>query len=110
MEKRAERESKISGEVLSRVEELAMLRLTEQEREQIRSELGRMLAYVNRLQEVDTDGVEPLVQTLPEENVFREDIETGENQCEAILSSAPESEDGMWTVPQTVQTPDDRRQ
>ena len=62
-----------------------------------------MLDYVDKLNELDTDGVEPMSHVFPVNNVFREDIVTNGDDREEILKNAPERKDGAFVVPKTVE-------
>ena len=61
-----------------------------------------MLDYIDKLSELDTEGVEPMTHVFPVQNVFREDIVTNSDTREQLLSNAPEQKDGMFVVPKTV--------
>ena len=63
----------IDDETLDNVCVLAKLSLDENTREKTREDMQKMLDYVDKLNELDTDGVEPLTHLFAEENVFRED-------------------------------------
>ena len=52
---------------------LAKLELSESEKEDAKKDMGRMLDYIDKLNELDTDGVEPMTHIFPVTNVFRED-------------------------------------
>ena len=60
-----------------------------------------MLDYIDKLKELDTEGVEPMPHLFPESNVFREDIVANGDDSEEILRNAPEQRDGMFVVPRT---------
>lgn len=92
----------IDDTIIERMEFLAKLSLSEEERERAGKEIEKILSYVEKLNELDTDGVEPLVHILPEENVFREDIVTNGDGRDAALSGAPLQRDGQYVVPKTV--------
>ena len=63
----------------------------------------KILEYVSKLNEVDTDGVEPLVNVLPISNVLREDeVVTDENAVEKTIANGPVTKDNMFVVPKTV--------
>ena len=64
--------------------------------------MGRMLDYIDKLNELDTSGVEPMSHVFPVNNVFREDVVTNGDDHEAILKNAPEKKDGAFKVPKTV--------
>ena len=63
----------ISDEIIEYVGILAKLELSGEEREQAKADMGRMLDYIDKLNELDTDGVEPMSHVFPVQNVFRED-------------------------------------
>lgn len=92
----------IDDTIIERMEFLAKLSLSAEERERAGKEIEKILSYVEKLNELDTDGVEPLVHILPEVNVFREDIVTNGDGRAAALSGAPLQREGQYVVPKTV--------
>ena len=68
-----------------------------------KKDMESMLDYVDKLNELDTDGVEPMSHVFPVNNVFREDIVTNGDDREEILANAPERKDGAFVVPKTVE-------
>ena len=93
----------ISDEMIEHVSILAQLELSDEEKEQAKADMGRMLDYIDQLNELDTAGVEPMAHVFPVENVFREDAAAGADACrEEILANAPKSRDGAFQVPKTV--------
>lgn len=66
----------IDDTVMENVEILAKLALTEEERKKAKEKMQEMLDYVDKLNELDTDGIEPLSHTFSMGNVFREDVVT----------------------------------
>lgn len=93
----------ISDEMMEYVGILAKLELSEQEKEQAKTDMGKMLDYIDKLNELDTDGVEPMSHVFPVENVFREDVVVNGEDRERILANAPEKKDGSFKVPKTVE-------
>ena len=91
----------ISDETIEYVGILAKLSLSEEEKEAAKTDMANMLDYIDMLNELDTEGVEPMSHVFPVNNVFREDVVTNENQREAMLSNAPEQKDGCHKVPRT---------
>ena len=91
----------ITDETIDYVGILAKLELSDEEKEQAKQDMSNMLEYVSKLNELDTDSVEPMSHAFPVSNVFREDVVTNENQREAMLSNAPEQKDGCFKVPRT---------
>lgn len=93
----------ISDETIEYVGILAKLDLTPEEKEDAKKDMGRMLDYFDMLNELDTAGVEPMSHAFPVINVFREDVVTNGNERDRILKNAPESKDGAFKVPKTVE-------
>lgn len=93
----------ISDETIEYVGILAKLELSDAEKEQAKADIGRMLDYIDKLNELDTSGVEPLSHVFPVHNVFREDVVTNGDESEKILANAPEKKDGSFKVPKTVE-------
>ena len=60
-----------------------------------------MLDYVGKLNELDTDGVEPMSHTFPVSNVMREDVVTNGDDKENMLKNAPERNEDAYIVPET---------
>ena len=94
---------KIDNNMMNRIENLSKLSLTEDECVKAMNEMDKILEYVSKLNEVDTDGVEPLVNVLPISNVLREDeVVTDENAVEKTIANGPVTKDNMFVVPKTV--------
>lgn len=92
----------ISDETIEYVGILAKLELNEEEKEHAKKDMGSMLDYIDKLNELDTTGVEPMSHVFPVQNVFREDIVVNGDDRENILKNAPEEKDGSFVVPKTV--------
>ena len=93
----------ISDETIEYVGILAKLELSAEEKEQAKSDMGRMLDYIDKLGELDTEGVEPMSHVFSMDNVFREDVVTNGDCRDEVLSNAPGQKDGMFKVPRTVE-------
>ena len=94
----------ISDETIEYVGILAKLDLSEAEKEEAKRDMGRMLDYIDQLNELDTDDVEPMSHVFPVQNVFREDVVTNGDDRDAILANAPEKREGTFVVPKTIET------
>lgn len=94
---------KIDDETIEYVGILAKLELGETEKEAAKRDMGRMLDYIDKLNELDTEGVEPMSHVFPVYNVFREDVVKNGDDRDSILENAPESKDGAFKVPKTVE-------
>ncbi|MCD7834035.1 MAG: Asp-tRNA(Asn)/Glu-tRNA(Gln) amidotransferase subunit GatC [Lachnospiraceae bacterium] len=93
----------ISDETIEYVGILAKLELSDEEKEQAKKDIGRMLDYVDKLNELDTSGVEPMSHVFPVSNVFREDVVTNRDEHEATLKNAPAAKEQSFMVPKTVE-------
>lgn len=93
----------ISDETIEYVGILAKLELSDEEKKQAKSDMGRMLDYIDKLGELDTTGVEPMSHVFPVQNVFRENVVTNSDTREELLANAPEQKDGMFMVPRTFE-------
>ena len=88
---------------MANTELLAKLALTDEEREKSRQEMEKILGYVDKLNELDTEGVEPLISLFPVENVFREDQVVNGDMRDELVDLAPRKKDGQYLVPKTVE-------
>lgn len=93
----------ISDETIEYVGILAKLELSEKEKEQAKKDMGEMLDYIDKLNELNTEGVEPMSHIFPVNNVFREDVVENDNARDNMLKNAPEVKDGSYKVPKTVE-------
>jgi aspartyl-tRNA(Asn)/glutamyl-tRNA(Gln) amidotransferase subunit C len=85
------------------VAELARLALTEEETELYTTQLQRILGYVEKLKELETEGVEPTSYTVPLTRVMREDRVKESLSQEDALKNAPAKEKGLFKVPQIIE-------
>ena len=88
---------------LSRVVKLARIDLTPEEEQRLAPQLGEVLQYVEKLKELDVDGVEPTAHAVPLSNVLREGEPRESLSQEAALSNAPKSTNGLFVVPKIVE-------
>lgn len=91
----------INDETIEYVGILAKLELSGEEKEQAKKDMGRMLDYIDKLNELDTTGVEPMSHVFQIQNVFREDVVTNGDDSENMLKNAPQEKDRMFVVPPT---------
>lgn len=81
------------------VAHLARLSLAEDELAAMTAQLGAIVDYVNLLQQVNTDGVEPMAHALDLSNVFREDTPAPSLPVDAALANAPDRRGEFYGVP-----------
>jgi aspartyl-tRNA(Asn)/glutamyl-tRNA(Gln) amidotransferase subunit C len=92
----------VTRENVAYIAELARLRFTEAEQEKMTRELNMILHYVEKLNEVDTTGVEPLSSIHDQGNVLREDVEMPSLSNAAGLRNAPDRQDRFFKVPKVI--------
>ena len=85
--------NKISDETIEYVGILAKLELSGQEKEDAKADMEKMLDYIDTLNELDTDGIEPMSHVFPVKNVFREDVVTNGDGSAETLANAPLEKD-----------------
>jgi aspartyl-tRNA(Asn)/glutamyl-tRNA(Gln) amidotransferase subunit C len=84
---------------VKKVSLLARLLLSDDELEAMTSQLGRVLEYVQQLEELDTSGVEPMAHAIDRTNVFAEDEPQPSLDREAALANAPKRDEECFRVP-----------
>ena len=94
---------KITMAEVEHVARLARLELNEQEKEKMRAQLDSILSYIDKLNELDTSGVEPTSHVLPLTNVFREDEVRPSLSQEEALANAPDRHDLLFRVPRILE-------
>ena len=92
----------IDDETIENVCILAKLSLGEEAKAKAKQDMQKMLDYVEKLDELDTDGVEPLSHIFGDQNVFRDDVVTNGDNKEAMLANAPKEKEGQYQVPKTI--------
>lgn len=95
--------STITTDDVRSLAQLSNIQLSDQEVESLKGDIQNILAYVDMLGELDTEGVEPTYQVNSLQNVFREDVvDQGSVTREELLSIAPESLDNQVKVPKVL--------
>lgn len=85
-----------------KVAKLSRLELTDAEVEEFTGQLSAILDYVEKMNELDTNGVEPLAHCLPISNVFREDCVKESLGTEKALANAPQRDGEFFKVPKIL--------
>lgn len=93
---------KIDTSLISRLEELARLKLSEEERTKLTGDLSEILKMVEKLEELDTTGVEPLVYINDEVNVLRADKVDHQVSAAEAFKNAPDADDTYFKVPKVI--------
>ena len=93
---------KIDQTQVRKVAKLSRLDLTEDEVQEFTGQLSAILDYVEKMNELDTTGVEPLAHCLPVSNVLREDSAKESLGTEKVLANAPQRDDEFFKVPKIL--------
>jgi len=93
---------KITKDQVLYVADLARLDLDDASIDKFAGQIGTILDYVDKLNEVDTDGIRPTSHAISLTNAFREDQQNEHLEREQALANAPEKEDGNFIVPKVV--------
>ena len=93
---------KISKQQVQKVAKLARLDLTDAEITQFTSQLSAIFQYVEKMDQLDTDAVEPLAHCLPIKNCFREDEVKDSLGTEKTLANAPQRDGELFKVPKIL--------
>lgn len=88
---------------VEKIARLARIRLAEEHKEPIAQDLNRILSWIEELNEVDTDGVEPLASVTGHSLPLRRDEITDGDVQDKVLANAPEEASGFFVVPKVVE-------
>jgi aspartyl-tRNA(Asn)/glutamyl-tRNA(Gln) amidotransferase subunit C len=93
----------VDSDTVRRIAHLSRIRLDEARIEPMRGDLNAILAFIEQLNEVDTDGVEPMTSVVETKMRLRADVVNDGNKADDIVANAPVSEDGFFMVPKVVE-------
>ena len=94
---------KITRQEVEHVARLARLGLSDEEQERMRDQLDTILTYIDKLDQLDTSGVEPTSHVIPVTNVFREDATWSSLSQEQALANAPDRHGSFFRVPRILE-------
>ncbi|TCL08615.1 aspartyl/glutamyl-tRNA(Asn/Gln) amidotransferase subunit C [Shimia isoporae] len=92
----------IDESTAAKVAKLARIKVEEDALPALAQEFNAVLGFIEQLNEVDVDGVEPMVSVTPMRLKRREDVVNDGDQQEKVLSNAPDAREGFFTVPKVV--------
>jgi aspartyl-tRNA(Asn)/glutamyl-tRNA(Gln) amidotransferase subunit C len=92
----------VDDALIDKLSRLAMLEFDAAEREEIKADLEKMIGFVDKLRELDTAGVEPLLHMAGEVNVLRDDVPGGMLTRAEALQNAPLHNDAFFLVPKVI--------
>lgn len=93
----------VDQDTVRKVARLARIRVEEAELPALEADLNNILSFVEQLQEVDVEGVEPMTSVTPMRLKRREDAVTAGGDATLTLSNAPETAEGFFVVPKVVE-------
>ena len=93
---------KINREIISKLASLSKLKFSENEMDLISKDLSKMLDFINQLENLDTDGVKPLIHVNEEVNNWREDQIDGMLLKKAALSNSPIKDGTYFKLPKVL--------
>jgi aspartyl-tRNA(Asn)/glutamyl-tRNA(Gln) amidotransferase subunit C len=93
----------LSLDDVSRIARLARIEISSAEAERTRAQLNGILAFVEQLQAVNTDGIEPMAHAVDVVQRLRPDAVTEADRRDAFQAIAPETEVGLYLVPKVLE-------
>jgi aspartyl-tRNA(Asn)/glutamyl-tRNA(Gln) amidotransferase subunit C len=93
----------IDTDTARRVAKLARIKVEDAALPALAQEFSTILGFIEQLNEVDVDGIEPMTSVTPQRLFRREDVVTDGNQQAAVLANAPDAREGFFAVPKVVE-------
>ncbi len=93
----------LDNDTVKRIARLARIHLDEDEVAPLADELNNILGWVEQLDEVDTDGVEPMTSVVEMVQRLRADVVTDGGVRDKVLANAPEADEGFFVVPKVIE-------
>ncbi len=94
---------KVDTKLVDELAHLSRLSYENEAKEEIVSDLNKILAFVEKLNEINTDGVEPLIYMVDETNVLRKDIARLDITQDDGLKNAPKKDSDFFRVPKVIE-------
>ena len=92
----------VNDALIEKLAHLSRLEFSEEEKEDIKNDLEKMIGFIDKLNELDTTGVEPLLHVSENINIFREDKVNGEISREDVFRNAPLHNGDFFKVPKVI--------
>ena len=93
----------VTVDTVKKVAKLARLKVPEADLAPLAGELDKIMTWIEQLNAVNTDGVEPLTSAVPTTLPLRDDVVTDGKQAAKVLQNAPAQEAGFFVVPKIVE-------
>lgn len=94
---------RITDKMIEELSGCAKLEFSASEKKQVRKDMITMLTYIEKMNRLDTEGVEPMTHVFPIHNVFREDVVTDKDNRQAMFKDSAAGKNGFFQVPQTIE-------
>jgi aspartyl-tRNA(Asn)/glutamyl-tRNA(Gln) amidotransferase subunit C len=95
----------VNDALINKLAHLSRLEFNEEEKGEIKDDLEKMIGFIDKLNELDTTGVEPLLHMTENINIFRKDEVSGSISKEDVFKNAPLHDDDFFKVPKVVKKP-----
>lgn len=92
----------VDDALIEKLANLSRLEFAEEEKEDIKKDLEKMIGFIDKLNELDTTGVEPLLHMSSNTNIFRKDKVQGELKREDVFKNAPLHDSEFFKVPKVI--------
>ena len=93
---------KVNDVLIEKLANLSRLQFDENEKEEIKGDLEKMIGFIDKLNELDTENVEPLLHMTQNKNIFRKDEVKGEISREDVFRNAPLHDEEFFKVPKVI--------
>ena len=93
----------IDTKTAARVAHLARIRVSDEALPKLAEEFNAILGFIDQLNEVDVNGVEPMTSVTPMRLKRRDDVVSDGNQADKIMANAPDAREGFFAVPKVVE-------
>ena len=93
----------IDTTIAARVAKLARIKVEDEALSALANEFNTILGFIEQLNEVDVEGIEPMTSVTPMQLRRREDVVTDGNQQDKVLFNAPDAREGFFAVPKVVE-------
>lgn len=92
----------IDDSIVDKIAGLSKLRFEGKSKDKMKDDMNKMIDFVGKLNEVNTEGIEPLIHLTEELNVLREDVPYSETTQEEALKNAPKKDSDYFRIPKVL--------
>ena len=92
----------VNDALIDKLAHLSRLEFAEEEKQEIKKDLEKMIGFIDKLNELDTSGVEPLLHMSDNVNIFRKDVVSGSMSKEDVFKNAPLDDVEFFKVPKVI--------